>query len=195
VPFRTEDWARPYNWDQQRRVPPPGKENHPVVLVSWDDVRAYCAWAGLRLPAEAEWEKAAGWDFQAGRKRRYPWGDTWDGRKCNTAERLAGRELPTHDEWKKWRDGWLKLDPVKRNQDTTTPVGAYSPAGDSPCGCADMAGNVWEWTASDYDKSHKVLRGGGWLNIRYGARVASRYRLRPDYRDITIGFRCAGSFS
>ena len=119
----------------------------------------------------------------------YPWGEEWDVRKCNSAERLAGRELRTYDEWKKWWDGWLKLDVVKRNQDTTTPVaGAYSPAGDSPFGCADMAGNVWEWAAdwygadyygrspsrnppgSEFGKSRGAPRGGSWL---FNQRIAA----------------------
>jgi formylglycine-generating enzyme required for sulfatase activity len=179
VPVRTEDWARPYNWDQQRRVPPPGKENHPVVLVSWDDARAYCAWAGLRLPAEAEWEKAAGWDVKARRTRLYPWGDEWDSRKCNTSEGGKGG---------------------------TTAVGAYSPAGDNPCGCADMAGNVWEWTADGYDASYygrspdrnptgpesgtyRVLRGGSWYFSQGGVRVSARGFARPGYFRDAVGFR------
>ena len=204
VPFVDMDWATPYNWDRKRKVPPPGKENHPVVFVNWYDAQAYCEWAGLRLPTEAEWEKAASWDVKAGRKRVYPWGDRWDGRKCNSAERLAGHPLPTHDEWKKWLD----VSSGEGDQDITTPVDAYSPAGDSPYGCADMAGNVWEWVADWFGSypadrqvnptgpasgDYRVLCGGSWLYSSSGARCAARDLVNPDGRDVYWGFRCARS--
>ncbi len=161
VPYRGENWAKPYNWDERRRTPPAGKEQHPVVLVSWHDAVAYAQWAGKRLPTEEEWEKAArGMDG-----REYPWGDVWDAAKCNTDEGKVGR---------------------------TTPVGRYSPQGDSPYGCVDMVGNVWEWTVSDYSRSRKVLRGGSWYSRRDYARVAYRFSSDPGYRYYFIGFRCCG---
>src|SRR5262245_31162443 len=111
--------------EQPSRV---GLEDHPVVQVSWHDARAYCEWLTekmrqqeelkpderVRLPTEAEWEKAA--RGEAGNE--WPWGNEWDASKCNSYESGLGK---------------------------TTPVGHYSPAGDSPYGVADMAGNVWEW--------------------------------------------------
>src|SRR5207249_3699107 len=99
--------------------PPKGKASHPVVHVSWHDVRAYCEWLSkvtgkaIRLPTEAEWEKAARGDKD---KRTYPWGDVFDSAKCNS------RELGLGD---------------------TSPVGVF-PAGASPYGVLDVAGNVWE---------------------------------------------------
>lgn len=206
VPYadpREHSWAKPYNWDMSRKTPPPGQEEHPVVLVSWEDAVAYCGWASLQLPAEAEWEKAASWDAAAGQKRVYPWGDKWDSRKCNSAERLARRELRTFEDWKRWWDDWHELEPVKRNWDTTTPVGTYSPAGDSPCGCADMACNIWEWCAEwyqgyrgtssqrdEFGETHRVVRGGSWGCPRIRARCASRSGNLPDLRLNSRGFRC-----
>ncbi len=203
-------WAKPYNWNKRRKTPPKGKEDHPVVLVSWKDAVAYCEWAGLRLPEEAEWERAASWDppasplvegIERGRKRTYPWGDEWDSQKCNNAEKWAGRELRTDDEWKKW---WDKLD--QRRQARTTSVGAYSPRGDSPCGCADMAGNVWEWCAdwykgypgttcqlSEFGETYRVLRGGPWSGDRSEVRSARRFKSYPGSRGHGLGFRCCVS--
>jgi formylglycine-generating enzyme required for sulfatase activity len=114
----------PRHWEGGN--PPKGKEDHPVVHVSWDDAVAYCNWLAeatgktYRLASEAEWEKAA----RGADGRIYLWGDDPpDGERCNF-------------------DG---------NVGDTTPVGRYSPQGDSAYGCVDMAGNVWEWTLSIYD--------------------------------------------
>jgi formylglycine-generating enzyme required for sulfatase activity len=118
------DWRRP----RGSKSDPKGKEQHPVVQVSWDDAMAYCQWfnetyrqelgeLALRLPSEAEWEKAARGEYG----NEWPWGNEWDQKRCNSSE--GGKK-------------------------DTTPVGAYSPQGDSPYGAADMVGNVWEWTHS-----------------------------------------------
>jgi formylglycine-generating enzyme required for sulfatase activity len=101
------------------------QDTHPIVYVTWDDAQAYAAWAGASLPTEAQWEKAArGTDG-----RIYPWGNEWDASKAQCSkERLgdAGR---------------------------TAPVGSF-PAGASPYGALDMAGNVWEWCADWYGREY-----------------------------------------
>jgi formylglycine-generating enzyme required for sulfatase activity len=143
--------------------------DHPVTVVTWHDATAYAAWlaerSGMpwRLPTEAEWEKAARWDQRRGVARLYPWGDRFDKARCNTSESGKG---------------------------TTTPVSAYVNAGGaSPCGALDMAGNVWEWTSSQYrpypysvsdgrddpnSTMNRVLRGGSWDDDARSACAAYR---------------------
>lgn len=168
VPYVEQNWAKPYNWDRDKKTFPEGKKDHPVVLVSFKDAQAYCEWKSkvenrkYRLPTEREWEKAArGTDG-----RRYPWGNDFDPDKCNTYEsRSSG----------------------------TAPVNAYL-QGVSPYGCYDMAGNVWEWTNSWYDENRtlRVFRGGSWLSNEFDARCSYRLRLSPADRYSLVGFRCAG---
>lgn len=133
--------------------------DHPVVQVSWDDAAAYAEWAGKRLPAEQEWEKAArGTDG-----REYPWGNL----------------EPAHD-----------LCNFNQHAGRTTPVGKHSPQGDSPFGCVDMSGNIWEWTASQVGGKGRVLRGGGWSHPAEYVRLVLRSIHEAEERYDTDGFRC-----
>jgi formylglycine-generating enzyme required for sulfatase activity len=137
------------------------QEQQPVVRVSWDEARAYCDWAGLRLPSEWEWEKGA----RGPDGRPYPWGEP--GPDDTRADFGGVRGAPA-------------------------PVGSY-PAGASPYGLMDMAGNVWEWTASDYGKEseRKTVRGGSFGSGAGLLRAAFRPLYLPDYRLRDLGFRCA----
>ena len=154
----------------------------PVIHVCYYEAVAYCRFVGMRLPTEAEWEKAAAWDAASQQKLRFPWGnDSWSPDKANLDV-----------------TGW-----------DTAEIGAY-PAGVSPVGCHQMVGDVWEWTASDfmgypgfqafpYDEyskiffgsDYKVLRGGSWA-VHLGAiRNTFRNWDFPIRRQIFSGFRLA----
>ncbi len=159
----------------------PDFADYPVVFVDWNQAQRFCQYAGGRLPTEAEWEKAArGNDMKA---RTYPWGE--DVPSCNLAN-LGGAGSCVGD-----------TDRVGRR-----------PAGQSPYGAMDMAGNVWEWVSdwydSDYYKSSppvdpqgpargrlKVMRGGCWNSGADSLRVTCRKAELPSTWAYNVGFRCA----
>lgn len=182
------DWRHPFGPDSDLA----GRDEHPVVLVSWSDANAYCEWAGGRLPTEAEWEKAARWDEEAQEARVYPWGDTFDGTRLNFCDSNCPFD---------WQD-----DSVDDGYEYTAPVGSY-PDGASYYGALDMAGNVLEWTGSAYEPYpydpddgrenmtrtdvRPVLRGGSWnIDVNF-VRAAIRNDLDPAVRSFIVGFRCA----
>lgn len=154
----------------------------PVQHVCWYEADAYARWRGRRLPSEAEWEKAASWDPDHNRKRRYPWGDEApDASRANLGQRQLG----------------------------PAPVGGY-PGGASAYGCVQLVGDVWEWTASDFTAypgfksfpyreysevfhgpDYKVLRGGSWATDPVATRNTFRNWDYPIRRQIFAGFRTA----
>ncbi len=157
VPYLKDGWAKAYNWNEKGRVFPVDKGEHPVVLVSWDDAMAFAKWAGMVLPTEEQWEKAArGTDG-----RDYPWGA--------------------------WREGCANTE--EAGVLGTTAVGRYSPQGDSPYGCVDMCGNVWEWTATEHEVGRRALRGGSWVSPLDLALVTDHLWNRVSDSDIKSGFR------
>lgn len=166
--FVRSGWREPTRWQDQLQ----SKLDHPVVSVSWHDAVAYAAWLARlcgqpwRLPSEKEWEKAACWDPRGGKSFVYPWGDTFDAARCNTAESHIGM---------------------------TTPVGTYGTSGTSPCGAEDLAGNIWEWTNSFYDSAtqERVLRGGSWSDNSQLARADCRGYDDPSLVVGYLGFRLA----
>jgi formylglycine-generating enzyme required for sulfatase activity len=154
--------TRRYAWVDAR--PPPGREQHPVVLVSQADARAYAAWlsrstGGIwRLPSELEWEKAArGTDG-----RRFPWGDEF------RADLLNSHDGGPFD---------------------TTPVGRFAD-GASPFGVLDAAGQVYEWTATAAGPGRAIVKGGSWDDRGCGVcRPAARHSRPVALKHILIGFR------
>jgi len=165
------------------------KAYHPVVCVGWDDVQAYCEWAGARLPTEAEWEYA----FRGEQNLVYPWGNTFDGTNLNYCDMNCTQSHADEG----YDDGFAK----------SAPVGSY-PDDVSWCGALDMSGNVSEWVA-DWSGSYssgternptgpssgteKILRGCNWYFQPAYCRGAARPFTSPDTRYDYLGFRCASS--
>ena len=172
----------PYVW--QNDQPPVGHASHPVVLVRHDDALAYCQWLSdsigrsVRLPTEAEWEKAA----RAGTEGlRYPWGNDIDPSRGN-----------------------YLTDASLKPQRGTRPTGTYPP---NAFGLYDVCGNVWEWVADWYGAEYygfgeardprgpqagsmRIVRGGSWVNDDVSMlRCAYRHKVPPDTYAYSIGFR------
>jgi formylglycine-generating enzyme required for sulfatase activity len=166
-------------------------DDFPVIYVSYNDASSFCKWVGGKLPTEAEWEKAArGTDG-----RLFPWGN---GDLAANLANFCDTGCPHPGEAE------LNFDDGYRD---TAPVGSY-PAGASPYGILDMAGNVLEWTSDWYSTNYYAIspykdplgsstgtkhpiRGGSWYSARAGLRTSARASLSPDSIYDTVGFRCA----
>jgi len=168
-------WPDPVRWLEH--------SNDPVAGVSWREAQAYCAWLSrqteraIRLPTEAEWEKAATWESTRGIKRMYPWGNDFDPAYTNTVESLIG---------------------------ALTPVDTYRVVGDSPYGVSDLFGNVAEWTLARYlpypyndrDGRHdlnlmgyRAVRGGSFQSEGRWMTAIHRQYFSPDENRYPVGFR------
>jgi formylglycine-generating enzyme len=179
----------PPSWDDDAVA---SAGDRPVVGVDWQDANAYCAWAGERLPTEAEWEKAArGTD-----KRRFPWGDMQPFVDIANYNRGLWVSYP------------ITLAPVTSGAEGMSIRHGLKDGGKSPYGLYHMAGNAAEWVADWYDREYyakapkenptgpaegekKVLRGGSWGDPPRNIRVTVRFSADPEFRDTSIGFRCA----
>ena len=161
--LQTTGRQEPKYWNQRSQA---GAENKPVIGTDWYDAYAYCRQYDKRLPTQEEWEKAArGTDG-----RKYPWGD------AEPTDRYAnyGKEFDFD---------------LNSYDDRLMPVGSYED-GKSPFGIYDLAGNVWEWTSSDYEQRVKYVRGGSWLDGPRNIASATRNTAEPLTRVTFNGFRC-----
>jgi formylglycine-generating enzyme required for sulfatase activity len=180
-PQDTRSYSEPWYYDN------PAFDDAPVIYVTWHQAAAYCAWAGGRLPTEAEWEYAA----RGPERRVFPWGDEFDSARSNICDTNCDFERVGQE----GDDGFAEA----------APVGRY-PNGASWCAVLDLAGNVWEWVADWYDAypsarqvnptgpasgETRVVRGGSWAGGRDHARAAVRDHGEPDRAGYGVGFRCA----
>ena len=174
--------AAPYLWPNNQ--PPTGHGGHPIVLVRFEDALEYCRWLSdvitrqVRLPTEAEWEKAARGGTDG---LRYPWGHDVDQSKGN-----------------------FLADPLTKSQRGTRSTGTYPP---NAFGLYDVGGNVWEWVSDWYSADYygqgdmrdprgpdtgnmRIVRGGSWVNDEVSMlRCAYRHKVPPDTYAYSIGFR------
>jgi formylglycine-generating enzyme required for sulfatase activity len=190
-PDRGPNWKKPLGG----KTVPTGLDSHPVTQVSWFDAKAYCEWSGGRLPTEAEWERGARGDKDA---RIYPWGsDPANDTLLNFGEKSFKCRMCDF----RFNDGYQY----------TAPVGSF-PAGASPFGLLDMAGNAFEWVQDSYDGTscyptgkvdnpeppeggaERMMRGGSYAEydgIYWKLRVDNRWSRPPGSSFADVGIRCA----
>lgn len=179
----------PPTWDDEAATT---VGDRPAIGMKWGAAASYCQWAGKRLPAEAEWEKAArGTDG-----RRYPWGNMQP--FVDIANYNRGL----------WVSEAITLVAVTSGLEGMSVRHGLKEGGKSPFGASHMAGNAAEWVADWYDRDYyqkspeqnpagpstgekRVIRGGSWADVPAALRVTARLSAEPDFEDRTIGFRCA----
>lgn len=178
--LQEKKFLQPRYWYDRKWTSP----NFPVMGVSWHEASAYARWLSQKTGEIFDLPTEVQWEKAARGIEGliYPWGNDFDAHRCNSDE-------------------------FKRPQ--TSPVGIY-PGGESPYGCMDMSGNVWEWCADWYEKnyyqkspktnpqgpsqgSHKVVRGGGWGSGCWRCRTTCRVDVYPTNREIDLGFRLVKS--
>lgn len=143
---------------------PAGRDSHPVALVSLDDAQTYCDWRGTQMRRRYRLPSEEEWEKSARGSdgRIFPWGDRWNPDDLNSGSRFG----------------------------STTPVDRF-PEGKSPYGVYDMAGNLFEWTATPWDERSFTLKGCSWDDLPGTCRAAMRHGRPPGSKHILIGFRCA----
>jgi len=178
---RAAGYHPPEHW--KKGYIPDGKGDHPVIYVDWQDAVAFCEWLSQVSGEKICLPSEAEWEKAARGTdgRKFPWGN-----------QKPNKNLCNYNHW----------------FSETSSVGKYSPQGDSPFGCVDMAGNVWEWTNSLYKKypyrnddgredlnatGVRVLRGGSWFFSGGNVRSADRYGFDPTLAVSSFGFRCSRS--
>jgi len=172
-------------------------DTHPVVMVSWEDAKAFCAWLSrkedktYRLPTDAEWSVAVGLTGESGGtpseksmkiKDVYPWGNQWPPPSGTGNYADASCNLK--------HSGWTTIEGYDDGYAETSPVGSFAA---NKYGLYDMGGNVWQWCEDWYDgdQKYRVLRGASWYSSVSGRLLSSSRSLgTPDGRFIDDGFRC-----